>query len=236
MDLAKRIDHMTWKSEMMEKKMQDMASSSLMMNKVITTTTDSINDLNEEMTELKIQLETGFETEQDLRTSLNQAEGRIKLGEEDHNRYMAQRESILQTNLGGVESSLEENKRLAEKYTILQQQFLNNKAALLREFERRVFREHNLKDHRELSVLQERMHEALEYYYRLRGLQNRAGIAHFELRAAENGGKLVYLQSEMMRVIEHINRFLEANNTAHKVISKEAAKVARTPPVNVTVS
>ena len=36
---------MTWKSEMMEKKMQDMASSTLMMNKVIATTQEIISDL-----------------------------------------------------------------------------------------------------------------------------------------------------------------------------------------------
>lgn len=45
MALTKNIDHMAWKSEMMEKKMQDMASSSSMMNKAIVTTTETINDL-----------------------------------------------------------------------------------------------------------------------------------------------------------------------------------------------
>jgi len=45
MDLTKKIDHMVWKSEMMEKKMQDMESSSNMMNKAIATTTEAINEL-----------------------------------------------------------------------------------------------------------------------------------------------------------------------------------------------
>lgn len=45
MDLTKKIDHMTWKTEMMDKKMQDMASSSIMMNKAIATTSETINDL-----------------------------------------------------------------------------------------------------------------------------------------------------------------------------------------------
>ena len=79
----------------------------------------------------------------------------------------------------------------------------------------------------QLSVLQARMREALEYFYRLRGLQSKADIAEFELKCIENGGKLVTLQSDMMRVIEHINRFLEANNAAHDVISMEAAKIVQ---------
>ena len=79
----------------------------------------------------------------------------------------------------------------------------------------------------QLSVLQARMREALEYFYRLRGLQSKADIAEFELKCVENGGKLVTLQSDMMRVIEHINRFLEANNAAHDVISMEAAKIVQ---------
>ena len=45
MELTKRLDHITWKSEMMEKKMADMESSSQMMNKVIATTQENINDL-----------------------------------------------------------------------------------------------------------------------------------------------------------------------------------------------
>lgn len=73
------------------------------------------------------------------------------------------------------------------------------------------------------------MREALEYFYRLRGLQSKADIANFEMKCIENGDRLVTLQSEMMSVIEHINRFLEANNAAHDVISMEAAKIAQTP-------
>lgn len=80
------------------------------------------------------------------------------------------------------------------------------------------------------------MHEALQYYYRLRGLETRAGIATFELESARNGDKLIWLQTEMMKVIENISRFLEANNAAHEVISFEAAKIAETPPGQKLVS
>ena len=45
MEFTKRLDHITWKSEMMEKKMADMQSSTQMMNKVIATTQENINDL-----------------------------------------------------------------------------------------------------------------------------------------------------------------------------------------------
>lgn len=45
MELTKRLDHINWKSEMMEKKMADMESSTQMMNKVIATTQENINDL-----------------------------------------------------------------------------------------------------------------------------------------------------------------------------------------------
>ena len=45
MELTKRLDHITWKSEMMEKKMADMESSTQMMNKAIATTQECINDL-----------------------------------------------------------------------------------------------------------------------------------------------------------------------------------------------
>ena len=88
----------------------------------------------------------------------------------------------------------------------------------------------------QLFVLQGRMREALEYFYRLRRLQSKADIAEFELKCVENGDKLVTLQSEMMSVIEHINRFLEANNAAHDVISTEAAKIAQTPTSSTVVA
>lgn len=236
MELTKRLDHITWKSEMMEKKMADMESSSQMMNKVIATTQENINDLNEEMTELKIQIETGFETEQDLKKSLQQLEGRINRSKDSHEKHMEERKQLLTTNQRGVKTALGENKKLAIVYQRSQNTLLNNRAALLRLVERRVINEDSLKDHRELSVLQGRMRQALEYFYRLRGLQSKADIADFELRCIENGDKLTTLQSEMMRVIEHINRFLEANNAAHDVISMEAAKIAQTPTSDAVVA
>lgn len=229
MELTKRLDHITWKSEMMEKKMADMESSSQMMNKVIATTQENINDLNEEMTELKIQIETGFETEQGLKKSLQQLEERINRSKDNHEKHMEERDQVLTTNQRGVKTALSENKKLAIVYQRSQNTLLNNKAALLRLVERRVNNEDSLKDHRELSALQGRMRQALEFFYRLRGLQSKADIADFELRCIKNGDKLTTLQSEMMRVIEHINRFLEANNAAHDVISMEAAKIAQTP-------
>lgn len=88
----------------------------------------------------------------------------------------------------------------------------------------------------QLSVLQARMRQALEYFYRLRGLQSKADIADFELKCIANGEKLVTLQSEMMKVIEHINRFLEANNASHNVISLQAAESARTPASGTLVA
>ena len=45
MELTKRLDHITWKSEMMEKKMADMKSSTQMMNKAIASTQECIDDL-----------------------------------------------------------------------------------------------------------------------------------------------------------------------------------------------
>lgn len=80
------------------------------------------------------------------------------------------------------------------------------------------------------------MRQALEYFYRLRGLQSKADIADFELKCIANGEKLVTLQSEMMKVIEHINRFLEANNASHNVISLQAAESARTPASGTLVA
>lgn len=236
MEFTKRLDHITWKSEMMEKKMADMESSTQMMNKVIATTQENINDLTEEMTELKIQIETGFETEQDLKKSLQQLEERIRRGKDNHEMHILERNEVLTTNQGGVKTALSENKKLAVVYQRLQNTLLNNRAALLRLVERRVNNEHSLKDHRELFVLQGRMREALEYFYRLRGLQSKADIAEFELKCIDNGDKLVTLQSDMMRVIEHINRFLEANNAAHDVISMEAAKIAQTPTSGTMVA
>lgn len=236
MEFTKRLDHITWKSEMMEKKMADMESSTQMMNKVIATTQEALDDLNEEMTELKIQIETGFETEQDLKKSVHQIEERIRLGKESHKLHMSERNAVLTTNQAGVTTALSENKKLAVLYQKLQNAYLNDKAALLRLLERRVNNEDSLKDHRELLVLQTRMRDALQYFYRLRGLQSKADIADFELKCIANGDKLVMLQSEMMKVIESINRFLEANNAAHDVISVQAAKFARTPTHSTVVA
>ena len=45
MKLCKELDEMEWRTEMIEKRMQDMASSSVMMNRVLLSTQEAIEDL-----------------------------------------------------------------------------------------------------------------------------------------------------------------------------------------------
>ena len=74
-----------------------------------------------------------------------------------------------------------------------------------------------------------RLHKALESYYKLRGLQTRAGLARFELLTEENGKRLTVIKDNLKTSIDNISRFLEANNKSHHSIRLKAEEMIKTP-------
>ncbi|XP_065062478.1 coiled-coil domain-containing protein 178-like [Rhopilema esculentum] len=227
MKLCKELDEMEWRTEMIEKRMQDMASSSVMMNRALLSTQEAIEELSEELNELKIQLQAGQGIKETLEETLGQLKARGSKGEQEHVDHMDRRERTLLGLQDGMQKSLTENTQLAKLYSSMQNEFMAAKDKLLTVYENALLTANGLKDKKELFDFRTRLHKALECYYKLRGIQTRAGILRFEQLTDENGERLVQIQNSLQDTLDNITGFLEANNASHHSIRIQAEETAR---------
>uniref|UniRef100_W5LWF7 Si:dkeyp-7a3.1 n=2 Tax=Lepisosteus oculatus TaxID=7918 RepID=W5LWF7_LEPOC len=62
----------------------------------------------------------------------------------------------------------------------------------------------------QLSLLQRRMHKALEEYFKQRSLYSQAGLATFQALSNENSKKIVAIQEDLSKAIQRISAFLHS--------------------------
>nr|XP_033791139.1 coiled-coil domain-containing protein 178 isoform X3 [Geotrypetes seraphini] len=130
--------------------------------------------------------------------------------EGDHAKIRHDRQTDLENVTTDLKEIFEENLELADEYEALQNLWLTEKESLMEFFEKRVKMESNLHDMKQLSVLQSRMHRASVEYFKHQGLYNQAGLANFQAASHENAQKILAVQDEMSKTIQHISGFLDS--------------------------
>merc|ERR1712226_4100 len=96
LDEEKRLDHMDWKTDMMNKKMEDMHASSGMMTRAVTKTEISIDKLQEELDELNIQIQSTQSIIEDLKHSISTLDSRQEMLDKNQRDMMKDRNAVLQ--------------------------------------------------------------------------------------------------------------------------------------------
>lgn len=218
--LNKRLDHMEWKTEQMERQMGDWDREQGTMDKLTNNTQKAIDELTEVLEELTLQLEASQKIEEGLRGTYNQSQDRFKINEQNHRKFKDDRSKFLRQTEAEIESKLAVNKELASKYRQAQNDYLNLKDKLLNNFDNRVNQEAAIKDCRQLQSLQKRMHGAMLEYFKYRGLYNQSELGRMENESLSNTDKVVDLQDEMNVALKKITEFLENQmdgQTARKI-------------------
>ncbi|XP_050402301.1 coiled-coil domain-containing protein 178 [Patella vulgata] len=237
----KKIEHMTWRTEMMTKNIEDMDASEGMMNRVVGSTEKAIKHHTEDLKELNIQLESSGKIENDLTQAFNEVQDRIYIAENRHSKFLEERKNVLKQTEMAKTTCLANNKDLAAKYRQLQNEYIINKEKLLNSYEERIKYEKSLSDLRQLKCLQKKMHGALTELYKLSGKYNDAELARMEIEASRNGAKVEELQDEMNQALTSITHFLQTqmDGTAAKKMALEALQkksTGRRTPVSVSGS
>ncbi|XP_078673105.1 uncharacterized protein LOC144912123 [Branchiostoma floridae x Branchiostoma belcheri] len=227
--VSQKLETMKKKLEMMKTKRNEMERSLVVMNKLTVTTEDAIAELEQELEELNIQIQDLQRSEDMLRSSLNDVTSRRSGLESQHRKHMDERSSVLSQNQENLEEALQYNKKVAEAYRSLMNEKLDIKDTLLQEMDARVKMESSLKDLKELSGLQSRLHLALVQYFDLRGAYNQAGLARMEQVGQETGKRILVLQDGMNDAVKEITGFLKGqlDGSAAREVSEAAAKALR---------
>ncbi|XP_072115660.1 coiled-coil domain-containing protein 178 isoform X2 [Mobula birostris] len=122
-------------------------------------------------------------------------------------------------------SALMENAIQTAEYKQLQGTYLDMKSKLADIYYDRLKIEGRIKDYLQLSALQTRMHKALVDYSRQRGLYSQAELATFLAFSHENAQKIIAVQGEMSKSIQHMSTFLhslaDARETKEDIENKQ---------------
>ncbi|KAK7100124.1 coiled-coil domain-containing protein 178-like [Littorina saxatilis] len=207
--LAKELEQMAWKADMMNKKIEEMDASQNMMKKLSVKTEAAVEALLEEQDELNKQLEAARKLDDDLKVQLQGVIDRLVDGESRHSRFLLDRKSVLYQQDDDKVNNLGRNKDLASRYRQLQNQFLVTKEKSLRDYDERLKLESTISDIKQLKSLQSKMHGALAEFFKLNGLYNEGELTRLEQVSSENGLRVGKLQSDMEDALGLITDFLQ---------------------------
>ncbi|XP_029868629.1 coiled-coil domain-containing protein 178 [Aquila chrysaetos chrysaetos] len=159
-----------------------------------------------------------------------------------------QKRNILQQQLNDIQAALEqivkENLWLAQEYQIFQNYYLNSKEELTELYDNRIRVEAAVRDHQQLRALQRRLRGALVARWSRRGLSIQAGLARIQAASQENAQKILAVQGELSKAIQHITAFLRSltdgspttdNNANNQCILDAEIKDKKSHTVQITV-
>ena len=122
---------------------------------------------------MTIKCESTGNLDKHLQTALNETLERNQKYEQQHTDHVKERRMYLLDLENNVKLSLEENKDLASKYRQTKYDMYMKKLQYFLRIERGLEVFSKVKDKRQLSLLQTRMHKALEDYFNFQGNKNK---------------------------------------------------------------
>ncbi|WAR24311.1 CC178-like protein [Mya arenaria] len=214
LNVSRRMDHIEWKSEMMNNKMGDMDKSQGMIDRLLVNTKIALETIGGQLVELDLQIQAAQKIEDDLKMQLN---ARIRDSQQGHRKLMDERKIKLRELEEQKVSSMKMNKELASMYRTLQNNQMVVKDKYINNFGDRVKMENSIKDVRELQALQLRMQGAMTEYYKLRGLYNTSELSRMEDMSIKNSEKVSELQGNMDTALKNITEFLQTQMTGEAI-------------------
>ncbi|XP_071890742.1 coiled-coil domain-containing protein 178 isoform X2 [Anas platyrhynchos] len=179
-----------------------------------------------------------------LQDELAEYEKRFKREEKTYEQLLQTRKKDLKDSEATLEQVIKENLWLAQEYQISQNCYLNSKEDLTELYDNRIRMEASVRDYQQLCVLQSRMRRALAAYLSQRGLYGQAGLARIQAASQENAQKILAVQGELSKAIQHITAFLHSltdgsstidNNANNQCILDGEIKDKKSHTVQITV-
>lgn len=225
-NLNEKENEMEATTAVLNKKLGDMSSSSIMMNKLLLANQNAIDELNDEIDELQIQLDSGQGLETALRESLQKVEERSLDNSKRHIFQKQCRTETLHILKEQVDLALQMNREVAMVYIKLQNNHIDQKNQFLSVYEKSLIAHDSLVDKENLCELHTRLHEAMKCYYQLRGIQTKAGLSRFDQMTHASNKKLENVQKSLEVATSNITAFLKANNTTHGHIQQMVKQIS----------
>ncbi|KAM8811048.1 coiled-coil domain-containing protein 178 [Eudromia elegans] len=209
-------------TEDIRNKLGDLNSLWNMKEKQLENTEKSIIDLEKKLSDVMFKQQNVQMAFNDLQDELAEYEKRLNQEEKTYGKLLQTRKKNLKDLEATLEEIIKENLWLAQEYQIFQNYYLNDKENLTVLYDSRIKVEAAFRDHHQVRVLQSRMRRALAELFRRRGLRSQAGLAGFQAASQENAQKILAVQGELSKTIQHISAFLHSLTDGSSAIDSNA--------------
>ncbi|XP_066540023.1 coiled-coil domain-containing protein 178 isoform X2 [Hoplias malabaricus] len=147
-----------------------------------------------------------------LQSDVENSRSRSDISGKVHSTLLVQRQAfLLGTKVrAALKKGLKENVELAREYGTLQEALLMARRDALSVFEQKNRAQASFHDHKQLSLLQRRMHKAMLKYFKHRSVYSQAELARFQALFNQNNQKMKALQEESSRAARRLSAFLRS--------------------------
>ncbi|XP_066545763.1 coiled-coil domain-containing protein 178 [Amia ocellicauda] len=208
--VSKELNHVLSRTEDLRKKSADYKISADLMEKAGKAIPDAIDKLQLDFDDMEFKHKSATYIINNLQDEISNCKDRIKLSEETNTSLYKNRQKTMEETKAALDKGLQENAELAQEYRVLQKALLVAKGQAVSVYEEKNRMEASFQDHKQLSLLQTRMHKALVEYFKQRGLYSQAGLAKFQALCHENSKKIGTVQEELSKAIQRISAFLHS--------------------------
>ncbi|KAM6948712.1 coiled-coil domain-containing protein 178 [Aplochiton taeniatus] len=231
------------------------------MSKEYTATSERMEKMAEDMPDVVNELQSVFDAVtfkhqsaslimSTLQSDVTSCQQRTEQSVHTHALLFSERQKKMEDIKSELKNGLRENVELAEEYRELQKAVMVAKREAACVYNRKNQVETSFHEHKQLSLLQERMHKAMGKYFKQRSLYSQAGLAQCQALSVENNQKIKTVQEELSRVIRRISAFLHSltddsttgggggggGGAANKQAGRDAAGLSKKlPPLQIAV-
>ncbi|XP_066480519.1 coiled-coil domain-containing protein 178 [Tiliqua scincoides] len=209
-DISSQLDEVNEKIEKCQKEITNLNAQCEEKQKLLDITERILAELREKYARIKIKEQNAQILVDFLHDRLNYAEKKVKTDSRIFEGLLWNRQKDLKDKKITFIIDLEENLRLAQEYQMLQICFLNDKNKLMDILDYKIRTEEALRDQKQLSRLQSKMHRVLLECFKLRGLHSQAGLAKFQAASHEDVQKILAVQGGLSETVQHTNVFLKS--------------------------
>ncbi|KAM9223216.1 LOW QUALITY PROTEIN: coiled-coil domain-containing protein 178 [Leptosomus discolor] len=210
----------------------------------IKNTEKSFIDLWKNLSGLAFKQQNAWMVFNHLQDELAEYEKRIKQEGKTHGELLQIRKKILEDSKAAREQIIKENLWLAQEYKIFQNYYLNSKEDLAEPYDHRLKVEAAIRGHQQrwLWLLPPQLWALAEWWSR-HGLSIQPGLARIQAASQENAQKILAVQGEFSKAIQHITAFRSLtdgspttdNNANNQCVLDAETKDKKSHTVQITV-
>ncbi|XP_020323256.1 coiled-coil domain-containing protein 178 [Oncorhynchus kisutch] len=209
-DVTKRFDHALSRITVLTAKSKEYRTGSDRMEDTAATMPDVIEELQSVFDAVEFKNQTATLIMNTLERDITNCQQRIEQAVQTHTTLFTTRQQKMEETKSDLKVALRENVELAHEYRALQNVLMIVKQGAVGVFDKRNRAEASFYDHKQISLLQKRMHKAVVKYFRQRSLYSQAELARFQTLSNENNQKIKTVQEELSEAIRRISAFLHS--------------------------